>query len=656
MRLPLPWLAEFVDAPGATALADLCTAIGLECEGIDEAAGAEVLVLDTPSNRTDVLSVYGLAREIAARLEAPLAPLGLYDLPAADGAFPVTVSDARCPRYLGVPLTLTAGHSPLLGERLAWMDRLPVNPMVDLANVVMFETGQPLHLFSKDAVAAGIDVRDAAEGERIDGLDGASHDFCPGDLVIASGGVPVALAGVVGSVDSGSEEGMTEFLLESATFDAPAVRRTAHRLGLATDSAYRFERRVDPAGYETGARRFVRWCEDLGWGPGVGAPTLAGSPPPAREPIELSEGTLARLGMEVSLQEAGEILSRLGLEETGGGWAPPTWRTDVSIPEDLIEEVARQAGYDTVPETVTHSADEAAAMDQRLEVARVLVDTLVAAGGMQEWRNSLLPAATAGAGLLVGGGEPVSVTNPRSRERSSLRGGLLPGLEEGFGAARRYGERPGWTFEVGTRFAEGAEQLAVAILLPVEGGGDDWAGSTPEGVAGHLKGLLAELAAAWGRRLGWEGSDEGCFLPGTARRFSCAGIDGVMGAREVVVGSRRETVWCGEAAVSIGADGLTWPPPDPEADAPADHPLVERDVTVRAGAADDLSAIGALFSSLPHPVAGAALVGRWRDGEVWALTWRLSLGTGTAPLGEGEIASAVDSVRREVEAAGFTLG
>ncbi|MCH7493957.1 phenylalanine--tRNA ligase subunit beta, partial [bacterium] len=332
MRLPLFWLREFVDAPdGVGEVADLLTAIGLACEEELEVGGDAVLELATPSNRTDVLSIYGLAREVAAKTGAPLLGLPLGRLPATQGgAVAVELADGRCPRYLGLPVRLEAGADSGVERRLVAMGRTPINPLVDLANVVLFETGQPLHLFARDKVAGGILVRDAKKGERMMGLDGEEHALAPGDLLITSGGEPVALAGVLGGLESGADGGAGEYLLESATFDAGSVRQSAQRLGLATDSSYRFERGVDPAGWEVGARRFLWWCERLGWGGADGPAVLAGAAAPPRAAIPLPPGEAKRrLGLEIADEDAAAILERLGFGRGGGGWLAPSWRVDV---------------------------------------------------------------------------------------------------------------------------------------------------------------------------------------------------------------------------------------------------------------------------------------------------------------------------------------
>ena len=654
MRLPLKWLQEFVPLKASPEeAADLFTSIGLECEEIIEGEGTVILNLSTPSNRTDVLSIHGLAREVSARTGLPLLPLERQELAQGLLGTPVSIAikDKRCERYLGVPLALSPKPHAELALKLSWMDRNPIHPVVDLANVVLFETGQPLHLFKRSAVSGGITV-DSGRAERMEGLDGISYALEREDLLISSGGRAVALAGVLGGAEGAAGPGQGTYLLECAFFHPAAVRASARRLALSTDASFRFERGCDPLGYALGAGRYLWWISRLGWG-GQDAPaTLVGGDPPPPSHIPWPEGELERrLGFSLPGKEEERILSALGLERDGDGWLPPSFRWDLSLTEDLLEEVARIHGYQDLPETIPPATGAAATWAPGLATERLLVDILVRAGGRQEIRSSLLSQDLAQAGVpLAGGGTPPAVANPRSKERSHLRTALLPGLLAGHAKTRRHGAPSGWSFEVGTRFTGRGEERAVAVLLPQDTPPAGWAGDRPPGAAGSLKGLFAEVAGRWDLELTRVGAEIAGFLPGTARRFNAEGMEGAMGAVKIEVGSRTEVVWGGEAGHT-----LPWPPPHAIGSHPPSSAAVARDLTVRVRGEKDAGRVAALFEDHRHPfLESASLVVRYVDGEETALTWRLVL-RGEKTLQDTEIAEVVAGLSTALAKAGFRL-
>ncbi|MBC8514360.1 hypothetical protein H8D30_00670, partial [bacterium] len=318
MLAPLKWIEEFVPLHlPARKVADLFTSIGLECEGIGVVEGTEVLELDTPSNRTDILSIYGLARELAVRTDQPLSPLStkraIYS-EVGDGAVEIQLLDDQCQHYLGIPLQLSPSPHTDLSEKLLWMGRNPIHPVVDLANVVLFETGQPLHLFGRAHLEKGLQVGVGRTG-CFEGLDGEAYDLSPSDLLVLSGEEVLAIAGLLGGCRSAAQEGEGAFYLEAATFAPHRVRRTGRRLSLSTDSSYRFERGVDPQGYLLGAERFLWWVKKLGWGGQEGEGSFVGNSHDASLTIPWQGKEVeSRLGFALPPHEEERIFFGLGLE------------------------------------------------------------------------------------------------------------------------------------------------------------------------------------------------------------------------------------------------------------------------------------------------------------------------------------------------------
>jgi len=268
MKVPLNWLNEFVDAGNdAAAAARALIGLGVEVASFENG----ILDLEITSNRADLLSLIGVARELALTGRARKAdpPAVIAESGPAGGA-PIEMKDAAfCPRYIGrVIRGVTPGGSP------AWMrDRLEsagvrsINVVADITNYVMLECGQPLHAFDLAKLKGGrIVVRRAAAGEKIVAIDGKEYGLTAADGVIADAERPVAVAGVMGGRDSEIGSGTRDILLESAMFDPGSVRATSRRLRLPSESSYRFERGVDFETVEWASKRAARLLAELAGG------------------------------------------------------------------------------------------------------------------------------------------------------------------------------------------------------------------------------------------------------------------------------------------------------------------------------------------------------------------------------------------------------
>lgn len=419
-------------SPSAPSGADVAALLGV----VDD-----VLEVNVTPNRPDALSHLGIARELAAHLGVPLRRPAVDEVPRTD-AGPTTdvqIADPEaCPRYVARFVTgVRVGPSPLgMRLRLAACGMRAISNLVDVTNYVLLETGHPLHAFDFARLAGGIVVRRARPGERITTLDGQDRALVEQDIVIADGRGAVALAGVMGGASSEVSGATRDVLLEAATFDPRSVRRTARRLGLHSEASYRFERGVDGNGVPAAAERAAALLAKLGGGAVVTAIVDRHVRPAVPRRVTLPIARLRRLtGVDHEPGLAAERLRRLGFgaEVTGDAIVAevPTFRPDVTIAEDLIEEVLRLGEYGRPPQKERVLANAVSRPNPQAAADRAR--DLLAAAGLNEivtWgfvpRAAL--AAIAGGDLALADG--VAVANPISADYEVMRTSLLPGLAD----------------------------------------------------------------------------------------------------------------------------------------------------------------------------------------------------------------------------------
>jgi len=389
--------------------------------------GDTVFELEVTPNRADLLSIRGIARELAA-LGATLRPApALPALPASPGAWQVAVEEAGgCPRYTCLLLEeVRVGPSPdWLRARLESIGLRPVNNVVDITNYVLFETGQPLHAFDADKLAGStIRVRRADGGGPFHALNGKTYPLAAGDLVIADDSGPVALAGVMGG-EATSVTGSTQrVLLESAAFHPAWVRRTSRRLQLLSDSSHRFERGIDPAAVDTALARAAGLVAELAGGRIPAGPSQNA---PASIPVRtlpLSPQAIRRvLGFEVAPARVQAILTGLGLVPQDSGWLVPSHRPDLEREIDLVEEIARIEGMEAAPARIPGGVAPRGPSDRAHDLERALKDHLAALGFHEMSSSSLLPAEPAP------GPDAVRILNPLNADNAWVRPTLLSAL------------------------------------------------------------------------------------------------------------------------------------------------------------------------------------------------------------------------------------
>lgn len=345
--------------------------------------GDTMFEVEITSNRPDLLSYRGMAREIASIGAGTLKvlPTAVIPFPEDQPTFKAVLNAPELgPYYTATHLcNVKGGPSPKwLQDAIEATGHRPINNVVDITNYVLFETGQPLHAFDAAKLAGhSIEVRRAKAGEKLEALDDKTYVLLPDDLVIADVSGPIALAGVMGGKPTGVTETTTEVVLEAAWFLPATVRRTSKRLGITSDSSYRYERRVDPGALLAARDRALTLLIELTGATISSASSIAGAPPAGRGPIALrSSRVKSLLGVDIPTATVEGNLTRLGCKklstissESESVWQPPTFRDDLHREVDLIEEIARIHGLDDVPSRVTtglHPETDADRAHQRL--------------------------------------------------------------------------------------------------------------------------------------------------------------------------------------------------------------------------------------------------------------------------------------------------
>jgi phenylalanyl-tRNA synthetase beta chain len=367
MNISYNWLKDLIDIDlSADELARRLTDVGLAVEAVHPAGQDNVFDIDLTSNRPDCLSHLGVAREIKVMVNGDLRSredethLSELPLPATLAGNVATIDDADlCPRFTGrIINNVQIGPSPQwLIERLEAIGERSINNVADITNFVMHELGQPMHSFDLDKLAERrIVVRRAKAGEKITTLDDVERELDTNMLAICDAEKPVAVAGVMGGLDSGITDNTTNVLLEVAYFQRESIRATSRKLDLATEASYRFERGVDIDNLIRASSRATRLICELAGGAEGDFVDVYPSKLPVRhiESPDITSAVLRLTGLKVSTDECHRILSKLGIgvpddpTDAAMNYVSPTWRHDLAIEEDLVEEVARHVGYENI--------------------------------------------------------------------------------------------------------------------------------------------------------------------------------------------------------------------------------------------------------------------------------------------------------------------
>jgi phenylalanyl-tRNA synthetase beta chain len=487
--------------------------------------GEDVLEVETTPNRPDLLSVYGIAREVAALTNGELEPLPGHDV-ELEGAerIDVVLDDPEgCPLYIGrLFRDLTIAQSPAwLKARLVAVGMRPISNVVDVTNYVMLALGSPLHAFDADRLPGPrIVVRRARPGERIRTLDGADRALEVNDLLITDGERPIAIAGIMGGEDSEVAETTTNVLLEAANFEPVGIMRSSERLRLRSEASNRWEKGVDPQLARPAAVLATELLAETASARLVGEGEASADLPPPPEVRLRPERADAVIGLETEPAEQRRILEQLGFG-VGDDWSVrvPSWRArDVTREIDVIEEVARFR-LEEVPFTLPLRRAMHGRLNRDQRLRRVVEDVLVGAGFSEAYTWSL-QAADRDPGAL-------SVPEPISAELAVLRTTLLDGLVASARHNLDLGAESVSLFEIARVYLPSGEQL------PEE----RWrVGGITSGGFFAAKGAVEAIHATLKLEPRFERAEEPFLHPGKAARV--------------------ESGWLGELHPALGAEGF----------------------------------------------------------------------------------------------------
>ncbi len=506
-------------------------------------------------NRPDCMSVYGLARELAAFYQIQLANPDL-ELPGGDAETSVTiVDDVACPRFVGREVTgITVGPSPhRIRARLTAAGVRPISNVVDASNYAMMEFGHPTHAFDTDRLGNFVVIRHADDGEPMTTLDDVERQLQGSDIIVADAERPVAIAGVMGGADTEVNDGTTGVFIEAAYWNPPGVLLTSKRLGLRSEASARFERGVDPGFCRLAADRVAQILVETAGGSVAGVVDEYPAPPTPRV-IELHMSEIERvLGIRLASAEAGALLLRLGFDVTGDDSlvvTVPTRRPDVFRPADLIEEIARLYGFDNIPGRLRFGSGMG--LPESESRLRTLRSVMAGAGYHEIFSFSFIGAADLDALQLPADDSArigITVVNPLRDEEGVMRTTLLPGLLKAASSnlAKRVDDVR--LFEVGKVFLPGEDELPDQPdrlgFIAAGGGAPRWDGTDPGYDvydATGVWGLLASAMAVEGSEL--RATERAPFHPGRAAEV-------IVGGRAIgVVGEIHPAV-----AAAHGIDG-----------------------------------------------------------------------------------------------------
>ncbi|MDR0294258.1 MAG: phenylalanine--tRNA ligase subunit beta [Oscillospiraceae bacterium] len=623
-----------------------------------------VLEFEITNNRPDCLSVIGIAREAAATLAAAGQDAGTVigrPFSSGNGAgaqsgisgyLTVTVEDETlCPRYSARVVTdVVPGPSPLwMRRRLRACGVRPLGNIVDITNYVMLELGQPMHAFDHACLRDGrLVVRTARPGETLETLDGRARSLEPSMLVIADARDATAVAGVMGGAESEITEKTKTIVFESASFNGPSVRRTALSLAMRTDASSRFEKGLDPTATLPALERACQLVLELGSGepvPGV-IDVCAPLAPPVSVPFETAR--IERY-LGVGIPNAGELLESLGFVIRDGSALVPSWRSDVSVWQDLAEEAARLHGYDKIPATLPPSKNQGWLTEAQALRAR-LNELCVSLGFFEMLTYSFIGPADFDAARFPADSplrRAKTLRNPLGEEHSVMRTSLLPSLLEALSrnvAARNPDVR---LYELGMVYTDEGEQLPRETRRLVLGGyGDDTDYFTLKGAVETLIGRFCRKRADFVRASG------PAFHPGR-----CAEVM-IRGRSAGLIGELHPTLLrglpSGAAACELDAELLLeLSQPDAKFVPMPRFPAVTRDIALICPAGTQAADVrGTIEKNGGHLLEECALFdvyeGKNLPDGARSLAYRLIFRAEDRTLTDGEAESAIQKILRKL--------
>ena len=697
MKVPLSWIREFVDVKAdAEAIGALMGVRGLALEGLEAHGDDVVMDFDVTANRPDLLSVKGIAREIATAYRLPLrsegdgfshrqsATASAFALGASadkeavalrtsewnpDQSIPIAIEEPDlCGRYIGATADVTVGPSPKwMQDRLTACSVRPISNIVDITNYVMLELGQPMHAFDLDKMRGGkVIVRRARSGEKMTTLDGKDRELSTDMLVIADAEKAEDIGGVMGGASSEITPKTTRVVFEAAYFAPGQIRTTSKALGLKTEASTRFERGMDRTAPPRAITRALELLQTTGAGKGTGAVTDVYPRPHQAKVIHLERARIARLlGMEVPDDAVVRILAALGLQlrTAGDGWDAviPSWRVDIHRQVDLIEEVGRHHGFEHLPSTFPGVEQAPPPSDPRIARDRRVRTALLGMGFSEAITFAFVEAAAAEP--YLGGQPPLAIANPLSEKFAVMRPSLLPGLVDVLSHNRRHGRPDVRTFEIGTRFAPTGETRGAAFAWMGLGTPDHWSGARRPVDFSDIKGVVEQLASLAAVRVTFSEADTPFLVRGRAANILIDDtVVGVLGQLSPEAGEARDLPATSEVyAAEINLDAVTAAAPIETRRAAAlpRYPFVVRDVSILV--ANTLSAEtvrGTIRTAAPETLVQVREFDRYEgkgipEGSV-SLSLRLTFQSPERTLTDEEVQAAmqriIDALTRELQA------
>lgn len=496
-----------------------------------------IIEVDLTPNRADCLSVVGIAREVGVINRCDLTPVVVEPVAAThDQTFPIALTaTADCPRYVGRVITgvNAKAETPLwMQEKLRRGGIRSLGPIVDVTNYVLLELGQPMHAFDKATLNGSINIRRAQQAEKLTLLDGAEIELADDVVVVADDNGPLALAGIMGGEHSGCSDTTTDVVLESAFFRPEIIAGKARRFGLHTDSSHRFERGVDSTLQVTAIERATALLIEICGG--EAGPVLehkSDADLPVAATITLRHARLKQvLGTDIPASDVTEILTRLGMNVSveDGHWTAqaPSFRFDMAIEADLIEEVARIYGYDNLGENRVGAARAIEAKPEASRELDVLRNQLVARDYQEAITYSFVEPGFQQ--QIEPEHQGVDLANALSAELAQMRTSLWPGLLKAVSYNVNRQQSRVRLFETGLRFrqtsGEGIEQqrvLSGAITGPV--GNENWQQTARNADFYDLKGDLEALLGGVAGNITFSAAQHPALHPGQCATIALDG-------------------------------------------------------------------------------------------------------------------------------------
>ena len=540
MRISYNWLKEYINLNiKPEKLAEILTMSGLTTESVQKTEDDHIFEIEVTANRPDWLSYIGIARELSAitgaKLKIPLVKSSKRQMANGKKEIKVTVEEkALCPRYTArVIKNVKVGQSSnRMKKKLAAMGLKAVNNIVDITNFCLFETGEPMHAFDLDKIDGGqIIVRKARKGEKITTIDGVERELSDTMLIIADKSKPIAIAGVMGGINTEITYTTKNILLEAASFDQISVRRTARALGIFTESSYRFERKIDPNNIIHSSNRATGLIFEMASG-AISEFIDIGKKDTPKNTVTLRLSRLSSiLGLDIPLQKVKKIINALGIKikKASGdnvNMDLPQFRCDLSNEIDIIEEIARIYGYNKLPSTIPGIVEQGEKVPPSIIIERKIREILTGLGLDEILTYSLLSKKVLNMACLTND-SVVEIKNPLSNEQEVMRPSLMPGLLSTVLWNINRKTKDLKFFELGEIYLKSAEDKLVEkkhLAFTITGEVSNWVEGSREQNFFDLKGFVEVLLS----ELGIEGA---IFkqIKDDAYSYSCAASVEILG-------------------------------------------------------------------------------------------------------------------------------